>query len=175
MPKKLFRDGAGALVIKPPPAAVGENAPPEITGGQILDAAQIAEHLGRRGGFLPAPAGAAIERANPSLGFDDGEAEAITFPFFPESVGSCLRCSIGEKKPIRHVITASSGKVLLPKADGPAHAGKNRPDQVILGLAFVGRLRDGKAVVYFIQVGLQRLKGSSVDRGPVCKAGDGFG
>ena len=59
--KKLLRDGTGALIIEPPPCTVGENAPAEFAGGQVVHAPKIAEHLGRGRGLLTPAPGAAIK------------------------------------------------------------------------------------------------------------------
>src|SRR5690606_33768019 len=42
---------------------------------------QVAQHLCRRGGDLVAPVRAAVERAAPALGLDDGRAELVALPF----------------------------------------------------------------------------------------------
>lgn len=54
--EEVLGDRAFALVVEALAAAVGKHAPPEIASRQILDAAQIAQHLGRGSGFLPSSA-----------------------------------------------------------------------------------------------------------------------
>ncbi len=43
--EELLRDGAGTLVVKPPARAVGEDAPAQFTGRQVVYPPEIAEHL----------------------------------------------------------------------------------------------------------------------------------
>ena len=59
--KKLLRDRPGTLIVEPPPRAVGENAPAEFAGGQVIHAPKIAEHLGRGRGLLALAPGATIK------------------------------------------------------------------------------------------------------------------
>ena len=51
--EELLRDGAGSLIIEPPPGAVGEDAPAQRARGQVIDPPQVAQHLGRGRGVLP--------------------------------------------------------------------------------------------------------------------------
>ena len=88
--KKLLRDGTGALIVEPPPCAVGENAPAEFAGGQVVHTPKIAEHLGRGRGLLTPAPGAAIKWPAPALGLDDREAELIALPFLGKAVGAVL-------------------------------------------------------------------------------------
>ena len=50
--EKLLRDRPGALIVEPPPGAIGENAPAEFAGGQVIHTPKIAKHLGRGRGLL---------------------------------------------------------------------------------------------------------------------------
>jgi hypothetical protein len=43
--EELLGDGARALIIEPPPGTIGEDAPSQFAGGEIVHTAQIAEHL----------------------------------------------------------------------------------------------------------------------------------
>ena len=136
--KKLLRDGTGALIVEPPPCTVGENAPAEFAGGQVVHAPKIAEHLGRGRGLLTPAPGAAIKWPAPAFGLDDREAELIALPFLGKAVGAVLCCSVWEQQAIGHVLPAVSGEVLLPKACRPPELRKDRPDQIVFGLAFIG-------------------------------------
>ena len=51
--EELLRDGAGSLIIEPPPGAVGEDAPAQRARRQVVDPPQVAQHLGRGCGLLP--------------------------------------------------------------------------------------------------------------------------
>jgi len=50
------RHRSGAAVIQAPPLTVGQNAPANGTGGDVLDTPQIAKHLRRRSNLLAAAA-----------------------------------------------------------------------------------------------------------------------
>ena len=44
--KNCFGNRTRALIVESPPRAIGQNAPAELAGGEIVHAAQIAKHLG---------------------------------------------------------------------------------------------------------------------------------
>ena len=94
--EELLRDGPGTLIIESPPCAVGEDAPSQLAGSQIVYAPKVAEHLSRGCVFLAPAFGAAVERAQPALGLDDRETELVALPFFGEGVGAFLRRSVCE-------------------------------------------------------------------------------
>ena len=163
--KELLRDGARALVVEPPPGSVRENAPAEPAVGQVVDPPEIAEHLGGRRGLLPDPSRSAVEGAEPPLRLDDRKAELVTPPPLGNAVGAVLLGLSGEQQPVGHILAAPSAEVLLPQGRGPTEPRQNRPDQVVLRLALVGRPGRRKAVEYVPDAGLE-----AVERGPV----DGF-
>ena len=43
--EKLLGDRTCALVVQPPPRAIGQYAPTKFAGGEVFHAAQIAKHL----------------------------------------------------------------------------------------------------------------------------------
>jgi hypothetical protein len=92
-------------------------------------------------GLFAAPAGLTVERALPSFGFDDRQAATVSLPLFTKGVCFRLRGGILEQKAVWNVLAPSGGKVLLPETCGPAKPRKDRPDQVIFGLALVWSFR----------------------------------
>lgn len=102
--EELLGDRARALIVEPPSAAVGEHPPSQLSGSQVLDTAQIAEHLGRGGGFFAAPSRPAVERATPSLGFYNREAKLVAPPFFGCEVSLCFGGGVLEEKAVRHML-----------------------------------------------------------------------
>ena len=146
--EELLGDGKRALPVETPPRAVGEDSPADPARRQVVHAAKVAEHLGgrRRLRLLAAPSRPAIERAKPALRFDDGETEPVAPPFADDAVGAALRRVVGEQQPIGNVLATARRKVLLTQARGPPESFENRPDQVFLGLALVGRSRDREIV-----------------------------
>ena len=88
--EEVLRDGPSTLVIEPPPCTVGEDAPSQLAGRQIVHAPKVAEHLSRGRVFLAPATGAAVERAQPALGLDDRETELIALPFLGEAIGTVL-------------------------------------------------------------------------------------
>ena len=140
--EKLFRDRARAGEVEPPAGAVGENAPAQLAGRQIVHAPQITKHLRRGRGFFAAPLGAAVERTPPALGLDDRRAQLVTLPFFYEQVGADFCRSVREQQTVGHIFPAAGAEVLLPQARRPSEAFENGPDQIVLGLALVRRPRE---------------------------------
>ena len=83
--EELLGDRPRALVVEPPPRAIGEDAPAEVAGGHIVDPPQVAQHLGRWRRLLAVPPGAAVERALPALGLHHRKAELVAPPFLGRS------------------------------------------------------------------------------------------
>jgi len=174
--EELLGDGASALVVEPPSAAVGEHAPAQLSGSKILNAPQIAQHLGRGGSsFFAAPSGSTIERTAPSFGFDNGETEFVAPPFFARKVGLSLGGGVFEEKAVGHVFTAFRREVLLAKTFRPADGCENGPDEIVLGLAFVGQLADWKPGEDFTKANRESIKLSVHNGGPVRKSCNRFG
>ncbi|MDE0714034.1 MAG: hypothetical protein OXI10_04065 [Gammaproteobacteria bacterium] len=69
----------------------------------------------------------------------------IAFPLFWKAIGTFLGGLVSEQQSIGHIVPAMGRKVLLPQMFRPAETAENRPDQVVLGLALVGRMIHGKA------------------------------
>ena len=170
--EKLLRDGPGPLVVEPPSCAVGENAPAEFAGGQIVHPPKITEHLGRGRGLLAPAPGAAIQWAPPALGLDDREAELVALPFLGEAVGAVLRRVVREQQAVGHVLAAVSGEVLLAKMRRPPELSKDRPDQIVFGLAFIGRLRHWEAVENVTGGGFEGVERVGVKFPPVVQTSD---
>ena len=172
--EELLGDGKRALPVETPPRAVGEDSPADPARRQVVHAAKVAEHLGgrRRLRLLAAPSRPAVERAKPALRFDDGETEPVAPPFADDAVGAALRRVVGEQQPIGNVLATARRKVLLTQARGPPESFENRPDQVFLGLALVGRSRDREIVEQVAQRGLETIERRLVQSPPVGKPGD---
>ena len=171
--EELLGDRPRALVVEPPPRAVGENAPAEVAGGYIVDPPQVAQHLGRWRRLLAVPPGAAVERALPALGLHHCKAELVAPPFLGEAVGLALRRFVREQQAVRHVHPAVCAQVLLSQARRPPKPCEDGPDQIILGLAFVGRYGGREAVADRAQRGLEVFKRRVVQFLPVGRSGDG--
>ena len=136
--EELLGDRPGTLIVEPPPCAVGEKAPAEIAGCEIVDPAQIAQHLGGWRRLFAVLAGAAVERAQPALGLDDREAEPVALPVLGKAVGPVLRGHVREQQTVRHVLPAGCAQILLLQACRPAEPLEDRPDQIVFGLTLVG-------------------------------------
>ena len=170
--EELLGDGARALPVEPPAGAVGEDAPAQPALRQVLHPAQVAEHLGRRRGLLAVHAGAAVERAPPALGFDQRRAQRVAPPLLRQGVGAVFRGCIGEEQAVRHVVAPAGAQVLLPQALRPAEALEDGPDQVVLGLAFVGGAFAGEAGEERAEVAFEGVERRVVERLPIRRAGD---
>ncbi len=170
--EELFRDGAGTLVIEPPPGAIRENAPAEFAGRQIVYAPKIAEHLSRGGVFLTPATRTAVERPEPALGLDDRETKLITLPFLGETVGAVLRRSVREQQAIGRILSPVSGEVLLPQTRRPPELHENRPDQIVLGLALIGRTGNREAIENIPHGGFEGDKRFVPDIPPVVEMRD---
>ena len=171
--EELLRDRPRALVVEPPPRTIGEDAPAEPARGYIVDPPQVAQHLGRRRRLLAGSSGAAVERAQPALGLHHCKAELVAPPFLGEAVGLALRCFVREQQAVRHVHPAVYAQVLLPQARRPPKPCEDGPDQIILGLAFVGRYGGREAVEDRAQRGLEVFQRRIVQFLPVGQSGDG--
>ena len=84
--EELLRNRPGTLIVDPPPGAIGENAPAEFAGGQVIHTPKIAKHLRRRRRLLSPSPGAAIQWTPPALRLDDCEAELVALPFLSKTV-----------------------------------------------------------------------------------------
>ena len=165
--EELLRDRPRALVVEPPSRAVGENAPAEPARGHIVDASQVAQHLGRRGRLLAGSSGAAVERAQPALGLDHREPKLVALPLLGKAVGLALRRFVREQQAVRHVHPAVCAQVLLSQARRPPEPCEDGPDQIVLGLAFVGRCGGREAVADRAQRSLEVFKRRVVQFLPV--------
>lgn len=173
--EELLGDGAGALIVEAPSAAVGEHAPSQFSGSKVLDAAQIAQHLGRGGRFFAAPPRSTVERAVPSLGFYNGETELVTPPFFGCAVGLCFGSGVLEEEAVGHVLAAPGREVLLAKTGRPSKDFEDWPDEIVLGLAFVWQLMGWEAGKDFAKADSKNIKRSIVNAEPIRKSGNRLG
>ena len=171
--EELLGDRPRALVVEPPPRAVGKNAPAEPARGYIVDPPQVAQHLRRRCCLLAMPPGAAVKRTQPTLGLHHCKAELVAPPFLGEAVGLALRRFIREQQAVRHVHPAVCVQVLLSQARRPPKPYEDGPDQIIFGLAFVGRCGGREAVEDRAQRGLEFFQRRVVQFLPVGRSGDG--
>ena len=146
--EELFGDGPRACVVQTPVSAIGENAPAELAGGQIVDAPEVTQHLGGRRRLLAPSPGAAVERSKPSFRLHDCLAVFVASPVLSDLVGTLLCGSISEQQAVWHVFSSARRQILLPEAFRPAEPGQHRPDQIVFGLAFVGRKVRGEAIEY---------------------------
>ena len=167
--EELFGDRERALPVETPVPPVGQDAPAQPAVRQIVGPAQIAQHLGGRRGHFAGLRRSAVERAAPSLRLDNGEAEFVAPPFLEETVGPVLALRIGEQQAVGHIHHALGREVLLAEPFGPAKQPENGPDQVVLGLAFVGRSAGREAGEDVIQPGFERVERSLVERLPVVR------
>ena len=172
--EELLRDGPSTLVIEPPPCTVGEDAPSQLTGRQVVHAPKVAEHLSRGRVFLAPASGAAVERAQPALGLDDRETELIALPFLGEAIGTVLSGGVCEQQAVGYVLAALGGEVLLAKTRLPPELQEDRPDQIVLGLTFIGRTGDGEAGENVPHRGFEGVERTVVDCLPVGRSDDGF-
>ena len=172
--EELFGDRARARVVQTPAGAVRQNAPPELAGGLVVDAAEVAQHLRRGRGLLAPPPGATVQRSKPPFRFHDREAVLVALPLLGEAVRPVLRGAVGEQQSVRHVFASARREVLLPEAGCPAEPRQHRPDQVILGLALVGRQSRRKAVEQATQRGLEVCESLVGQVPPVRKLSDRF-
>lgn len=135
---------ARASPIEPPFRAVGQDAPSKFPAWEIIDPAEVTQHLGRRRGHFIAPR-CSIQRPRPSLAFDHRQPVRIAPPLIALSIRGGLRFGISEQRPIRHIITARDGEILLAKRFRPSQRGENRPNGIVFCLTLVGPviLREG--------------------------------
>ena len=110
--EELFGHRPGALVVEPPACAVGENTPTERARREIVDASQIAQHLGRWRRLLAGSPGVAVERTQPALGLHDRKTELVAPPLLGEAVGPALRRIVCKQQTVRHVRHAAGAQVL---------------------------------------------------------------
>lgn len=173
--EELFRDGPGALIVESPSRAVGQDAQAKVAGREIVHTSQIAKHLGRGRDSLSPASGAAIEGPEPALGLDDRKSKLVTFPLLGESVGPVLRHIVSEQQSIGNVFPAPEREILLAQARPPAEPVQDRPDQVVLGLALVGRVRGREAVEYRSKRSFEGVERRIVEGQPVGRPRNGFG
>ena len=109
--EELFGDRARARVVQTPAGAVRQNAPPELAGGLVVDAAEVAQHLRRGRGLLAPPPGATVQRSKPPFRFHDREAVLVALPLLGEAVRPVLRGAVGEQasRPARLRVRAPRG------------------------------------------------------------------
>ncbi|MDE0005237.1 MAG: hypothetical protein OXQ29_21310 [Rhodospirillaceae bacterium] len=171
--EELLGDRKRALPIQAPVLPVGQNAPAHRTFAEVVHAAKVAEHLRRGRGFLAPFTGPAIQQARPALGLNDRQSEFVSLPFLEEAVGVVFRGIVLEQQPVGDVLAAACGKVLLAQARRPPECMQNRPDQVVLCLAFVRRCGGGKPGEQIPQLGVDLVE-SRVGHGlPVGQRLDG--
>ena len=75
---------------------------------------------------------------------------------------------------VRHVFAAVGGEILLPEAGCPSESRQHWPDQIILGLALVGRQLRREAIEQATQRGLEVCESLVGQVPPVAKLGDRF-
>ncbi len=97
--KKVFGDRYCALKIKSPNAAVGQDSPTQSAARNVVDPAQIVQHLRRRRtGFVPAPLLFAVERAAPALRLDYRQSMLEPLEVFSLSFGESEGRLVGKQK-----------------------------------------------------------------------------
>ena len=117
---------------------IGQDTPAEVAGGQILRTPQITQHLRRRRRFLAAPSRSTVKRAQPPFRLDHRQPVLVTIPVRDNSVGWLLGGLVSEQQSVRHIVSSACREVLLPETCRSAEACQNGPDQIVLGLAFIG-------------------------------------
>ena len=146
--EELLRDGPCARVIEAPVRTVGENSPAELARREIVDPPEVPEHLGGWGRFLATSPGAAVQRPKPSFRFHDCFAVLIAGPGLGDLIGPLLRRGIREQHSVRYVFLAARRQILFPETLRPAKTVQYRPDQIVFGLAFIGRAVRGEVGDY---------------------------
>ena len=172
--EELLGDRTRPGPVEPPAGTVRQDAPPHLARGHVVDATEVAQHLRRGRGLLAPPPGATVQRSKPPFRFHDREAVLVALPLLGEAVRPVLRGAVGEQQAVRHVFASARREVLLPEAGCPAEPRQHRPDQVILGLALVGRQSRREAVEQATQRGLEVCECFVVQVPPVAKLGDRF-
>ena len=162
------------MVIESPARAVGQHAPAEASGREIVHTPQIAEHLSRRCKPLTPASGSAVEGSKPALGLDYGESEFVTPPFLGEAVGAVLGRIVSEQQSVGNVIATTKGEVLLAKARGPAEAMQDGPDQIVLRLALIRGIRGREAIEQQPDRGFEGVERRIVERQPIGRLDDGL-
>ena len=137
--EELFGDRARALMIQSPLRAVGQHAPAQPAVGEVVGAAQIAQHLRGWGQGFPAAPGGAVERAAPAFRLYQRRADGVPRRPFGQSDGAGLGRGVREQQAVRHIGTARGTQLLLAQAGVPAEMEQDGPDQVVFGLALIGR------------------------------------
>jgi hypothetical protein len=135
--EELLRARAGALVVEPPMATVGQYPPLDSAVGGDLDAREITQHL-RRGHAVVeqvrlAPA---IEVTLPFLGFDDRDSGFVAIRFLG-ALDPRQRRLILEQEVVWN-IGAMLGSRLLGQEMIPAERLQDGIDQLALGRRLIG-------------------------------------
>ncbi|MCY3989445.1 MAG: hypothetical protein OXF94_12820 [Gammaproteobacteria bacterium] len=94
--EELFGDRSRACVVQSPVRAVGENAPAELAGSQVVDSAEVTQHLGGWRGLLAPSPGAAVERTKPAFRLHNYFAVLVSRPFLGNLVGALLGVGVSE-------------------------------------------------------------------------------
>ena len=139
--EKVFRARARVLPVQAPDRTVGQHAPLERAVGGDVDPAEVAQHL-RRGGVGVEHLGgvAAVERALPALGLQNGDAVAVTAVVARLGQRGGLVLGAGKQQPVGHRLApARVGVDLRQQLVAPAEGAQQRHDQQRLGLRLVDR------------------------------------
>ena len=111
--------------------------------------------------------------AQPALGLHHREAKLVAFALLGEAVSPVLCCFVREQQAVRHILSAICAQVLLSQAHRPPEPCEDGPDQIILGLAFVGRCGGQESVADRAQRSLKVFNRPVVQYLPVGQFGDG--
>ena len=137
--KKLFGARAGVLPVQAPHGAIGQHAPLDAAVAHHIGAAQIAQHLRRgRVGVLRLGGVAPVERPQPALGLQQGDAVAQALLVFRQGERLLFGLPVGKQQPVGHVLAALGRQVdLRQRAVVPTQRAQHGGDQLGLGLRFV--------------------------------------
>jgi len=151
--KKLLGAGAGVLPVKPPDGTVGEQAPLDGAVGHHVGPAEVAQHLRGRGvGVVGVGGVATVQRAQPALGLQNGQAVAVALVVFQGQRGGLGLCR-GKQQHVGHVFTAFAREVDLRQGVvAPTQGQQHFLDDHGFGL----RLVQGGVGVQAAEDGLQR-------------------
>ena len=161
--------GAGAAVVEPPDAAVGEDAPADAAVRHGVGGVQVAQYLAVRGfGAAGGVFAAVVQGQAEALALLDDEGVPVAVGGRGSLDGAGLGVGVGEQQVVGDVLVAVGA--LLGEVVGPAEQLEDGADQVLLGGGLVGGRGGGEGVVARAEAVAE-----GVERGGVVEGGAPFG